>query len=187
MQCCFKIHLTFQAISPVVPFQVCPVPTVRTCYRRCVIGMCIRVINVQEKGILQNERLFFIISLKKENHHSLVNVQNAQQPNWNNRKIASITREKEIEAEDKKIVCLRKTELSFHRTDIVEERVFGTLNTHRCRLDRKILTNLSSPYIIYSFKLLTDFSVSCSQASLVATRRHKAVIMCSSGSCPNGG
>lgn len=72
MQCCFKIHLTFQAISPVVPFQVCPVPTVRTCYRRCVIGMCIRVINVQEKGILQNERLFFIISLKEENHHSLV-------------------------------------------------------------------------------------------------------------------
>lgn len=77
----FKYHLTSQGMRPAVPFQVCPVPAVRACYRRCVIGVCICVINVQEKGILQNERLLFIISLKKENLHSLLNVQNAQHPN----------------------------------------------------------------------------------------------------------
>jgi len=32
--------------------------------------VCIRVIDVQEKGIFQNERLFFIISLKEENQHA---------------------------------------------------------------------------------------------------------------------
>lgn len=68
-------------MSPAVPFQVCPVSAVRACYGRCVIGVCIRVINVQEKGILQNERLFFIISLKEENGHSLLNIQNTQHPN----------------------------------------------------------------------------------------------------------
>lgn len=64
-----------------VPFQVCPVPTVRAGHRRGVIGVCICVINVQEKGILQNERLFFIISLQGENNQSLLNVQNTQQHN----------------------------------------------------------------------------------------------------------
>lgn len=73
-----KNHATSQGMSTTVPFQVCPVPTVRACYRRCVVGVCICVINVQEKGILQNERLFFIISLKEENHHSLLNVENTQ-------------------------------------------------------------------------------------------------------------
>lgn len=98
-------------MSPAVPFQVCPVSAVRACYGRCVIGVCIRVINVQEKGILQNERLFFIISLKEENGHSLLSIQNTQHPNWNIRKTAAI---KQKNQEIKKIHNLRTTQNSLH-------------------------------------------------------------------------
>lgn len=89
-----------------VPFQVCPVPTVRAGHRRGVIGVCICVINVQEKGILQNERLFFIISLEGKKQHRLLNVHNSQQHNWNISKAASI-QQGNGKGEDKKASYLK--------------------------------------------------------------------------------
>lgn len=155
-QCSFKYHLTSQGMSPAVPFQVCPVPAVRACYRRCVIGVCICVINVQEKGILQNERLLFIISLKKENLHSLLNVQNAQHPNQNISKIASI-KQKNQEGEDKTVSHVKTRNIYYFTRQILWKNWFPEFTTiTEVGWRESYSTNPSSPAIIYSIKTSTD-------------------------------